>query len=315
MPTQPAEARAQIFEQYRGLLFSIAYRMLGSVMEAEDMVQETYLRYEKAHEKDVQSPKAFLTTIITRLCLDHLKSARIQRENYVGMWLPEPVRTDSSPGTLLGEHESISMAFLVLLENLSPVERAIFLLRDVFEYSFTEIAQMVDKSEANCRRYYRRAKQFLVERRPRFEPSTDEQRKLVESFLQAMATGDVEGLTRMLAEDVVFYGDGGGKVSAVRQPITGREAVKRFLLLGIYRLLPPDVHIEVAEVNGSPALLLWGYDDHPYFVMTFTIAGNQIQAIRNILNPDKLAHIRQAGVQSASAPQNDSPAEAEDKAV
>jgi RNA polymerase sigma-70 factor (ECF subfamily) len=315
MPTQPAETRAQIFEQHRGLLFSIAYRMLGSVMEAEDMVQEAYLRYEKAHDKDVQSPKAYLTTIITRLCLDRLKSARMQRENYVGMWLPEPVLTDSSPGALLGEHESISIAFLVLLENLSPVERAIFLLHDVFEYSFAEIARMVDKSEANCRRYYRRAKQFLVERRPRFEPSTDEQRRLVEGFLQAMATGDVEGLTQMLAEDVVFYGDGGGKVSAVRQPIIGREAVKRFLLLGIYRLLPPGVHLEVAEVNGSPALLLWGYDVHPYFVMTFTFAGNRILAIRNILNPDKLTHIHHDGVQSPSAPQNDSSAEADDKAV
>jgi RNA polymerase sigma-70 factor (ECF subfamily) len=291
MVNEQPENRAQQFEQYRGLLFSIAYRMLGSVMEAEDMVQETYLRFEKAQDKDVQSVKAYLTTIITRLCLDQLKSAKMQRENYVGTWLPEPVLTEKSPGAILTEHESISVAFLVLLENLSPIERAVFLLRDVFDYSYAEIARMVDKSEANCRRYYRRAKQFLVERRPRFEPSTDEQRKLVDSFLQAMATGDVEGLTRLLTEDVVFYGDGGGKVAAVRHPITGREAVRRFLLLAISQKLPPGVEIEVAEVNGSPALLLWGYDDRPYFVMTFTIVGNQIQAIRNILNPDKLAHI------------------------
>jgi RNA polymerase sigma-70 factor, ECF subfamily len=306
------ETRAQLFEQYRGLLFSIAYRMLGSAMEAEDMVQETYLRYENAQDKDVQSVKAYLATIITHLCLDQLKSARAQREQYVGTWLPEPVLTDTAPATLLGEHESISIAFLVLLENLSPVERAIFLLRDVFDYSYAEIAPMVDKSEANCRRYYRRAKQFLVERRPRFEPSSDEQKKLVESFLEAMATGDVEGLTRLLTEDVVFYGDGGGKVTAVRQPITGRDAVKRFLLLGIYRLLPPGVEIDVAEVNGSPALLLWGHDDRPYFVMTFTIVGEQIQAIRNILNPDKLSHIHHDSL-SPSSPEEGASADHEDK--
>jgi RNA polymerase sigma-70 factor (ECF subfamily) len=260
-------------------------------MEAEDMVQEAYLRYEKAQDQDIQSPKAFLTTIITRLCLDQLKAARTQRESYIGTWLPEPILTESSPGEILGEHESISIAFLVLLENLSPIERAVFLLRDVFDYSYAEIAQIVDKSEANCRRYYHRAKQFLMERRPRFEPSTDDQRKLVESFLHAMATGDVDALTNMLTEDVVFYGDGGGKVTALKQPISGRDAVKRFLLLGIHRALPPGVQIDVAEVNGSPAILLWGHDDHPYFVMTFSIVDNHIQAIRNILNPDKLEHI------------------------
>jgi RNA polymerase sigma-70 factor, ECF subfamily len=293
MSDQTPESRLQIFEQHRGLMFGIAYRMLGSAMEAEDMVQEAYLRYEAAQEQDVHYPKAYLVRIITHLCLDHLKSARTQRENYVGIWLPEPVLTDQSPDALVGDYESISIAFLELMEKLSPVERAIFLLRDVFDYSFAEIAQMVDKSEANCRRYYRRAKQFLVEGRPPFEPPSDEQRDLVEHFLQALMSGDVEGLTHMLNEDVVFYGDGGGKANVVRQPLEGREAVKRFLLLGIYRLLPPGVNIEVAEVNGSPALLLWVHDDHPYFVMTFTIVENQIQAIRNILNPDKLSRIHQ----------------------
>jgi RNA polymerase sigma-70 factor (ECF subfamily) len=281
----------QTFESCRPLLFSIAYRMLGSAMEAEDMVQETYLRYENAWDQDIQSPKAYLTTIVTRLCLDHLKSAKTQRENYVGAWLPEPMLTSSSPSATVNERESISMAFLVLLENLSPIERAVFLLRDVFDYSYAEIARMVGKSEANCRRYYHRAKQYLVERRPRFEPSSDEQNKLVEGFLHAIATGDVEDLTHMLAEEAMLYGDGGGKVSAVRQPIIGREAVIRFLLLGVYHLLPPDVHIEIAEVNGSPALLFWGQDTL-YFVMTFTLVGNQIETIRNVLNPDKLIHIQ-----------------------
>jgi RNA polymerase sigma-70 factor (ECF subfamily) len=277
----------QSFESYRPLLFSIAYRILGSAMEAEDVVQEAYLRYENA--QDVQSPKAYLTTIITRLCLDELKSAKTQRETYVGTWLPEPVLTSPSPDAILSQHESISMAFLVLLEDLSPIERAIFLLRAVFDYSYAEIARMVGKSEANCRRYYRRAKQYLVERRPRFEPSSSEQRRLVEGFLGAVATGDVEGLTRMLVEDAVFYGDGGGKAPAVREPIVGREAVIRFLVR-IYRLLPAEARIELAEVNGTPSLLFWG-SDSLYFVMNFTIVGNQIETIRNILNPDKLAYL------------------------
>jgi RNA polymerase sigma-70 factor (ECF subfamily) len=301
MSDQTPESSLHIFEQHRGLMFGIAYRMLGSTMEAEDMVQEAYLRYEGAQEHDVQYPKAYLVRIITHLCLDQLKSARTQRENYVGIWLPEPLLTDKSPDALVGDYESISIAFLELMEKLSPIERAIFLLRDVFDYSFAEIAHMVDKSEANCRRYYRRAKRFLVDERPPFETPSDEQRDLVERFLQALMSGDVEGLTHMLNEDVVFYGDGGGKVNVVRQPLEGREAVKRFLLLGIYRLLPPGVNIEVAEVNGSPALLLWVHDDHPYFVMTFTIVGDQIQAIRNILNPDKLSRIHQDNARSTSA--------------
>ncbi len=285
------ESKAQVFEQHRGLLFAIAYRMLGSAMEAEDMVQEAYLRYENAQDPAIQSPKGYLATIITRLCLDHLKSAKTQREHYVGVWLPEPVRTDTSPNAILGAHESLSMAFLILLESLSPIERAIFLMRDVFDYSFAEIAQMVGKSEANCRRYYRRAKGFLVERRPRFDPPSGEQNKLVESFLQAMATGDVAGLTQILTADALFCGDSGGKAPAARQPISGRAAVIRFLRLGVYRLLPADVRVELAEVNSSPSLLFWGKDTL-YFVMNFTIVGDHIKAVRNILNPDKLLHIR-----------------------
>jgi RNA polymerase sigma-70 factor (ECF subfamily) len=281
------------FERYRPLLFSIAYRMLGSAMEAEDMVQEAYLRYEQAQREDIQSPKAYLSTIVTRLCLDHLKAAKTQREDYVGTWLPEPLPTESASSAVVSEHESISMAFLVLLESLSPIERAIFLLRDVFDYRYTEIAGMVGKSEANCRRYYHLAKQYLWERRPRFEPCSDEQNKLVESFLEAAQSGNVEDLTHMLTEEAVFYGDGGGKAPAAKQPIIGREAVIRFLSLGIFRLLPPETRIERVEVNGAPSLLFWGADDRLYFVMNFTIVNRQINSIRNILNPDKLAYIRQ----------------------
>jgi RNA polymerase sigma-70 factor (ECF subfamily) len=281
----------QTFESYRPLLFAIAYRMLGSAMEAEDIVQEAYLRYQPA--ENVQSAKAYLTTIVTRLCLDHLKSAKTRREEYIGTWLPEPILTGESPGAILDRHETISMAFLVLLEKLSPLERAIFVLRDVFDYRYAEIAPIVDKSEANCRRYYRQARQFLSQQRPRFDPSPAEGNRLVESFLHAATTGDTDHLTHLLVEDVTFYGDGGGKAPAIRQPLIGRDAVVRFLLMGVYRLLPADTRIETAEVNGTPSLLFWGQDDTLYFVMHLTITNSQITTIRNILNPDKLAYIHQ----------------------
>jgi RNA polymerase sigma-70 factor (ECF subfamily) len=289
MPTD-----SQTFESYRPLLFSIAYRMLGSAMEAEDMVQETFLRF--APVQNVRSTKSYLTTIVTRLCIDRLKSAKTQRETYIGEWLPEPVLTGDSPSAIAEKHESISMAFLVLLENLSPVERAIFLLREVFDYPYAEIAEIVDKSEANCRQYYHRAKQSLADRRSRYEPSSAEQLKLVQEFLRMMKTGDVEGLTHMLAEEVTFHGDGGGKVSAVRRPLFGPAAVVRFLLLGVVRLLPAGTRTIIADVNGTQSILFWG-DDNLYFVMNLTIVDNKIAAIRNILNPDKLTYIRQQYLQ------------------
>src|SRR5262245_28149088 len=188
--------KSEIFEIYRSLLFSIAYRMVSSVMEAEDIVQETYLRYQAIPGDNIQSPKAFLSRVTTRLCLDHLKSAKAQRETYVGSWLPEPLLTDKTTTTLINDHDMISMAFLVLLENLSPLERAVFLLREVFDYGYTEIAQIVEKSEANCRQYYHRAKQYLVQRRPRFEVVSTDQHKLIAEFLQAVQTGDLETLTQ-----------------------------------------------------------------------------------------------------------------------
>lgn len=279
----------KMFESYRPLLFSIAYRMLGSAMEAEDMVQEAYLRYEQVEEKDVQSPKAYLSTIITRLCLDQLKSAKTKREDYVGTWLPEPLLTGPSPSTVVGEKETISLAFMVLLENLSPVERAVFLLREVFDYSYAEIAPVVGKSEANCRRYYHLAKQYLMERRPRFEPTSDEQNKLIAQFMQVVTMGDVEGLTNLLAEDVVVYGDGGGKAPASRQPIMGREAAMR-LLFGVTKLVPPDLTVDIAEVNGSISLLFW-QAKKLILVMNFVIVDGKIRTIHNVLNPDKLAYL------------------------
>jgi RNA polymerase sigma-70 factor (ECF subfamily) len=287
----------QVFERYRPLLFSIAYRMLGSAMEAEDMVQETYLRYRKVPDEAIQSPKAYMSTIITRLCLDQLKSARNQREHYFGTWLPEPILTGKTPGAIAMQHESISMAFMVLLESLSPIERAIFLLREIFDYSYAEIAEIVGKSEANCRQYYHRAKQYIQDRRPRFEPDPDEQEKLVTGFLQALEAGDVEGLTQVLADEVVLYGDGGGKVPSVRYPVGGREKVVR-LLLDFYRRAPDDLRIEIAEVNGAAAMLCWS-QEQLILVTAFTMAQKRIRAIYNLLNPDKLAYLYRLHVEKS----------------
>ncbi len=289
MVSKMASVNTELYQQYRYLLFSIAYRMLGSAMEAEDMVQEAFLRYENAPDQAIQSPKAYLTTIVTRLCLDHLKSAKTQREQYVGTWLPEPIFTEQVASREPDETETVSMAFMVLLENLSPVERAVFLLREVFDYDYAAIAAIVNKSEVNCRRYYHLAKQFLVERRPRFESSSAEQTKLVHRFMQAVAEGDLDGLTHVLAEDIVMYGDGGGKAPAARIPQRGREAVIR-LLLGIFRLATADTRAELHDVNGSLSLLVW-QGDVLKVVMNLMIVDNQIVTINNVINPDKLAYI------------------------
>lgn len=277
------------FEQYRPLLFSIAYRMLGSVMEAEDIVQETYLRYINSSAAII-SPKAFLSTITTRLCLDHLKSARTRREEYIGPWLPEPLRTDEADVTPADKHEMISMAALVLLENLSPLERAVFLLREVFDFSYAEIAGMVEKSEANCRQAYHRARQYLHQQRPRFKPSPAAQQKLVAGFIQAIQTGDVDGLTSLLARDVTVWSDGGGKAAAARQPVLGQERVVR-LLLGAYRKRPENSDIEVAEVNGLLSIL-FRVDGRVIGVMSFEANDTGITDIWTVWNPDKLQHLR-----------------------
>ncbi len=282
-------SRSDVFEGYRPLLFSIAYRMLGSAMEAEDIVQEAYLRFQGIPSDQVDSPKAYLTTIVTRLCLDQLKSARAKREQYIGTWLPEPVRTGPSPSAIVGQRETISMAFLVLLESLSPVERAIFLLREVFDYSYAEIAKIVDKSEANCRQHYRRAQQYIVERRPRFEPLSGEQARLVEGFIQAVQNGDVDGMAQMLAEDAVLYSDGGGKAAAARHPVHSRAKVAKVVHGGL-RNLPPDLRPEITEINGQISLLGWR-DDQLIALMTFEIAGGVIIALRTVFNPDKLASL------------------------
>src|SRR5215469_16441088 len=223
------------FEAYRTYLFAIAYRMLGSAMDAEDMVQETYLRYQSTPKDSIGSLKAFLTTIISRLCIDQLHLARRQREHYLGPWLPEPIITAdnlqvSSPEGRVEREETISIAFLLLLEQLQPVERAVFLLREVFEYDYAEIASFLGKSEVACRQWFSRAKQHLGDHRPRFQASPDTQKQLLTGFLQAIQAGEMTALMNMLAEDVTFWADGGGKVKGVAtQQLSGRDVVVPFM--------------------------------------------------------------------------------------
>jgi RNA polymerase sigma-70 factor (ECF subfamily) len=285
----------ETFETYRSYLFSVAYSMLGSAMDAEDMVQETYLRYQAASPEDIRSLKAYLTTILTRLCVDQLHLARRQREVYVGPWLPEPILTDehaevSDPEKRVDIQESISLAFLVLLEQFQPFERAVFLLREVFEYEFAEIAGMLDKSEAACRRSFSRARQHLRAHRPRFTASRETHQQLLTSYVQAVETGEMQTLLSLLAEDVVLWTDGGGKArTAAYRPVAGRDRVARFSV-GSLRFLPPGHRMEIAEVNGLPALLI-RTDEQVISVLSIEVSDQRIQTIRVIANPEKLAHV------------------------
>ena len=287
--------RLETFNHYRPLLFSIAYRMLGSAMDAEDMLQETYLRWEQVAGDEVQSPKAYLSSIITRLCIDQLRSARVHREVYLGPWLPEPLITGDSSGVaeMAALTDSLSMAFLILLEKLSPVERAVFLLREVFDYQYGEIAAIVDKSEANCRQMVKRAKAHIAAGRPRFDVSPAEQEQLTLQFTQACATGDMHGLLDILAEDITLWSDGGGKVAAAQRPIHGPDRVARFLL-GILRQAPPGFVSHFATVNGQPGFIAY-MDGWPFSVLTLELGAGRIQAIRIVVNPDKLRSIPPLG--------------------
>jgi RNA polymerase sigma-70 factor (ECF subfamily) len=286
---------AESFETYRPYLFAIAYRMLGSAMDAEDMVQETYLRYATTPPETIHSLKAFLATILTRLCMDQLQLARRKREVYVGPWLPEPILTATTPETgdperRVDMEESISLAFLMLLEQLQPFERAVFLLREVFEYDFAEIATMLGKTEAACRRSFSRAKKHLSEHRPRFPPSPPTHRQMLTGFFQATQGGDMTPLMDLLSEQVTLWADGGGKIkTAALRPIVGRDAVARFSL-GTVRFLPADYQVEIAEVNGQAAVIIRA-GGQALFVLSIEVEAGQIQAIRIIANPEKLARI------------------------
>jgi RNA polymerase sigma-70 factor (ECF subfamily) len=269
-------------------MLSIAYRMVGSFSEAEDLVQEAFLRLHEAG--DVDSPKAWLSTVVTRLSIDHLRSARVRREEYPGTWLPEPVAADPAPDAAV-RGETLSMAVLVLLESLTPVERAVFVLREAFDYGYDEIAEIVDKSPANVRQLAVRARRHVDDRQPRFEPSREQRDELARRFIAALWDGETQPLVDMLAEDAAFYGDGGGKAPQIWQPVEGNEAIAH-MLAGFRRVaVRRGYSIRYAEVNGDAGLL--GFDETGALIaaMSLEISGDRVHAIRSVVNPDKLVHI------------------------
>ncbi|HKX17527.1 MAG TPA: RNA polymerase sigma-70 factor [bacterium] len=291
------DGHAAVFQEHRPLLFSLAYRMVGSAADAEDIVQDAYVRFQPARLETIESPKAFLSAIVMRLCLNHLTSARVRRETYVGPWLPEPV-LDATHPELAGpearavEADTNSLAFLVLLERLTPAERAVFLLREVFEYEYDEIAQILERSEAACRKLFSRARDHIAQHRPRFQASPEEHRRLLEQFMRAARTGDLNGLMTMLADDVTIWADGGGKVpGAALRPVHGPANVARFLIGVTARFAPADAQYVVADVNGRPTLLVRRADGTPVAVVSIEVEGGRIGTVWAIGNPDKLTAV------------------------
>jgi RNA polymerase sigma-70 factor (ECF subfamily) len=287
---------AETYDTLRPLLFSIAYRMLGSVAEAEDVVQEAFLRYHRLGDEEraaIESPRAYLSAVATRLAIDGLRSARVRRETYVGEWLPEPLLTDTTADVArqAEDADSLSMAFLLVLERLSPVERAVFLLHDVFDYGYDEIARIVGKSEANCRQLAVRARRHVEEHRPRFDASPQERDELAARFFAAVGDGDLDGLVELLAADVEVHGDAGGVSPAWSQAIVGSDRVGR-LFAGLGRVaLEIGLTVRRAEVNGQPGALVADARGGIVYAMSLEIAGGRIQTIRAVRNPAKLEHL------------------------
>jgi RNA polymerase sigma-70 factor (ECF subfamily) len=280
------------FTEYRPLMFSIAYRMTGSVSDAEDIMQEAFLR--AGQDTDVESPKAYLATITTRLAIDHLRSARVRRESYVGTWLPEPLIGSSEPGPaeLAETSDSLSMAFLVLLESLAPAERAVFLLREVFGYGYDEIAEAVGKTEAACRQIFTRARRRIDEGRPRFETSRAEGEELTSLFLAAASGGDMTSLLERLAPDVLFYGDSGGLgETTFIAPVFGREQVAELVRVQIERTWQLGASLRPIWVNAQPGVLACDADGDLIAVIAFDVLDGLVQAIRVVANPEKLGHL------------------------
>jgi RNA polymerase sigma-70 factor, ECF subfamily len=273
-------------EDLRPLLFSLAYRMVGSGGEAEDLVQEAFLRFHRAGA-DVEAPKAFLTTVVTRLAIDHLRSARVRREAYVGPWLPEPLVTEAPVEEGVERDETLSIAFLALLERLTPVERAVYVLHELFGYAHDEIAGIVEKSPANCRQILSRARRHVDAEKPRFEPSRERREALLSRFLDAVRLGDVDALVGLLAADAVHYADGGGRAQATIKPIFGGEKVAR--LWAALGRRPDQYVLRRVDVNGSPGVA--GYDDAGTLVVVLTldVADDRVRNVWAVVNPDKLA--------------------------
>lgn len=277
------------FEAERQRLFGVAYRLLGSVADSEDILQEAYLRWMDQAHVEVRNPAAFLTTVVSRLALDRLRSAQHRREQYVGPWLPEPLVTEAGPDDAAVLAESLTLGFLTVLERLGPVERAVFVLHDVFAMSFAEIASVVDRTEANCRQIAHRARERVHAERIRFEPSEQESTDLVDAFLGAVVGGDVASLEALLAADVVHVSDGGADQHAARRPILGRDRVARFLV-NLAKRAPEGVGIERVTLNGDPGFIVI-IDDEPYAAFALRINDGLVSNIWGIVNPDKIAHL------------------------
>lgn len=295
-----AQSAVETFEQERSRLEGLAYRMLGSVADAEDVVQDAYLRWVGGHpdhptHREVDNPGAFLSTIVTRLAIDRLRSARHQREQYVGPWLPEPLVPGRGPEPEIGPDdevvlaESLTLGFLAVLERLGPVERAVFLLHDVFALPFAQVAEVVERSEQNCRQIARRSRTRINAERVRFVPQPAESEPLVDAFFAALVEGDVVGLEKLLSADVVHVSDGGADRHAARKPITGRARVARFLA-NIAGRAPAGTLVQRTTVNGEPGLLVT-VDGEPFVVLTIRVVGEEIVGVWAVVNPTKLAHL------------------------
>ncbi len=292
--------RERLLDELRPVAFAIAYRMLGSVSEAEDIVQEALLRVHRALEagQQIQSPRAFVATVTTRLAINELRSARVRREQYVGEWLPEPIVTDSSddPAQHVEMADSLSLAMLVLLESLSPEQRAVLLLHDVFDYDHAQIAEIVGKSQDNVRQLASRARHHVEQRRPRFQTTRQQQEELAQRFFAAAEQGDLAGLEALLASDVELTGDGGGKVPALARSLHGRSRVARAVINWVRRVgRLPGVSLRPVEVNGGPGALFLDTQQRLIGVCALDIAGGQISTISGIVNPDKLTHLGPVG--------------------
>jgi RNA polymerase sigma-70 factor (ECF subfamily) len=278
------------FESARDDLFSIAYRMLGTITDAEDVLQDAFIRWGQSDRTNVRSSEAFLKTIVARLCIDRLRELASSREQYIGPWLPEPVDTSFEHNHDPQFAETISMAFMQLLENLSPVQRAVFLLHDVFDYDFNEVAEMVDESPANCRQQAKRARDYLAERRPRFEVVTTQHEELTRGFLAACQSGDLAGLQNLLARDVALYADGGGKATAARKPLHGSDLVAKFLI-NVTSAATTDIGSRFGTLNSQPALFV-EQAGQVIAAYVFAIVDGVIQNIFVMRNPDKLQRVR-----------------------
>ncbi|WP_199549920.1 RNA polymerase sigma-70 factor [Streptomyces sp. N35] len=284
--------RAEEFEQLRPLLFSISYRILGSVAEAEDAVQETWLRYETTTTRP-DSLKSFLSTVVTRISIDVLRSARVRREEYVGEWLPEPLLSDpyEDPARAAELADSVSMAALLLLERLSPLERAVFVLREVFGFGYAEVAEAVGRTEAACRQLSARARKHMDEGRTRFDADRKEREELAARFFAALREGSVESLQELLAADVQLVGDGGGKAPQLARFIHGSEKVARLIAGAFPPIFSIGTIVDVQEINGQPGALFRDRDGKVAVALTVDVVDGRIAAIRSVINPDKLGHL------------------------